>query len=180
MLLLKTQFVWFYLCYLCFVSASRIQSLEGTWKLQDIQGSETTSINLAKTLSYLVADYPNLTANVPGGVYTDLINNNIIGDVFYEYNDTETRWVSKTNWSYSYQFQIDQGFYDSNYIDLVFEGLDTFATISINNEEIGKTENMFRRYIFDVKNSLLKVINMCSFINYSIKVNDFRLEKILL
>lgn len=29
--------------------------------------------------------------------------------------------------------------------------MDTVATISINGEVIGTTENMFRRYIFDIK-----------------------------
>lgn len=49
-------------------------------------------------------EYINLSANVPGGIYTDLANNNIIGDIFYGFNDTETRWVAKKEWIYEKVF----------------------------------------------------------------------------
>jgi len=39
---------------------------------------------------------------------------------------------------------------------LLLKGLDTVAKISINGEEIGKTDNMFRRYSFDIKDFLTK------------------------
>ena len=78
----------------------------------------------------------------------------IIGDVFYGTNDTETRWVAKTNWTYERVFSIDETFVRHTRINVVFEGLDTFATILINGVEIGRSENMFRRYIFDVKKAL--------------------------
>ena len=37
---------------------------------------------------------------------------------------------------------------------LVFEGLDTVATILVNGIQVGKSKNMFHRYIFDVKGAL--------------------------
>jgi beta-mannosidase len=39
-------------------------------------------------------------------------------------------------------------------IYLVCEGLDTFATIYINEVEVGSSQNMFVRYEFDVKDQL--------------------------
>ena len=44
-------------------------------------------------------------------------------------------------------------------IDLVFEGLDTIAGVWLNGKSLGYTNNMFRRYVFPVKN-LLKVEHM--------------------
>lgn len=41
---------------------------------------------------------------------------------------------------------------------LIFGGLDTFATIHVNQNEIGKTANMFVRHMFDVKD-YIKVMN---------------------
>lgn len=37
---------------------------------------------------------------------------------------------------------------------IVFDGVDTFASIVLNNETIGNTDNMFTRYIFDIKPKL--------------------------
>ncbi|KAF2896670.1 hypothetical protein ILUMI_09505, partial [Ignelater luminosus] len=88
---------------------------------------------------------------VPGGIYTDLMKNNILDDIFYGFNDIRTRWVSKMDWNYSRTFEVDfdLGLYEN--VNLVFDGVDTFSNIIINNVEIGKTENMFVRYIFDIK-----------------------------
>lgn len=39
-------------------------------------------------------------------------------------------------------------------IMLICEGLDTVATVRINNKTVGETDNMFVRYIYAVKNVL--------------------------
>lgn len=54
--------------------------------------------------TFLVSEYKNLTANVPGGIYSDLMDNGIIGNIFFGSNDTETRWVAKKNWVYQTVF----------------------------------------------------------------------------
>ena len=36
------------------------------------------------------------------------------------------------------------------------EGLDTVATVTLNNVEIGRAENMFRRYRFNIDSSVLQ------------------------
>ena len=40
---------------------------------------------------------------------------------------------------------------------LVCDGLDTIATVTVNGVVVGKSENMFLRYIYNIK-SALKVI----------------------
>lgn len=42
--------------------------------------------------------------------------------------------------------------YDSTW--LVFDGLDTFATISFCGQQIASTDNQFRQYAFDVSTAL--------------------------
>lgn len=59
---------------------------------------------LTLTLNGILLAVRNFNATVPGGVYTDLMNNNIIGDVFYGYNDIETRWIAYQKWIYSKEF----------------------------------------------------------------------------
>ncbi|KAK4884761.1 hypothetical protein RN001_001032 [Aquatica leii] len=104
--------------------------------------------------------YTKLQATVPGGVYTVLMEANVIDDVFYGFNDIETRWVSKTNWNYSTEFFLENDvLIKKEKIKLVFEGIDTFSTIFLNDQELGVTENMFVRYIFDVQSYLKRGYN---------------------
>ncbi|KAG0721007.1 Beta-mannosidase [Chionoecetes opilio] len=93
---------------------------------------------------------------VPGGVYTDLLAANVLnaGDFYYRYNDMDYRWVSKENWTYSTVMQVGGGVLNHSRVALVFEGLDTAAEVFLNDQEVGKANNMFTRYIFDVKNHL--------------------------
>jgi beta-mannosidase len=116
--------------------------------------AEIANLSGEWTVSEATGKYANLKATVPGGIYTDLMNNKIIGDIFYGNNDTETRWVAEASWTYKREFLVDDGLLNHNTVNLVFEGLDTFSTILINNVEIGTSQNMFVRYIFDVKEVL--------------------------
>lgn len=93
----------------------------------------------------------DITATVPGGIYTDLMKNDIIPDIFYGDNYNTTRWIPRQNWIYYRTFNVeDSSLLESQNINIVFEGLDTFSTVLINDIEVGKSENMFVRYIFDV------------------------------
>ena len=41
-----------------------------------------------------------VSAKVPGSIYTDLINNKVIGNPYYRFNDLLYRWVANDNWTY--------------------------------------------------------------------------------
>jgi len=43
---------------------------------------------------------------------------------------------------------------------LVFEGLDTVATVLVNGVKVGQSTNMFHRYIFNVKGALKAGLNI--------------------
>ena len=49
---------------------------------------------------------------------------------------------------------VDENLRSYAVTNIVFEGLDTFARVLINDMEVGRSENMFVRYIFDVKQLL--------------------------
>ncbi|KAL1508964.1 hypothetical protein ABEB36_003777 [Hypothenemus hampei] len=112
------------------------QSLDGTW------------VGREKEYTY---EYPG---TVPGGVYQDMIDQQIIDDIFTFYHDEDTNWVGTIDWVYYYNFILDDDLLDYENVNLVFEGIDTFATIELNNVTIGTTNNMFVRYYFDVKKHL--------------------------
>ncbi|CAH2094683.1 unnamed protein product [Euphydryas editha] len=48
----------------------------------------------------------SIPGSVPGGVYTDLRNAGIIGDILSGYNDVLTRWVSYDTWTYTGKFNV--------------------------------------------------------------------------
>ena len=89
--------------------------------------------------------YDQLEVTVPGSVYTDLQTAGILGSLYYRFNDVEYRWVAKHNWTYSTVLTLSQAQLDREVIQLDCHGLDTVATIIINQEVVATTNNMFIR-----------------------------------
>jgi len=95
-----------------------------------------------------------IAAAVPGCVHTDLLAAGKIPDPFYRDNEKDVQWVGKSNWVYQRTFDVPETVLQSDRVLLCCEGLDTLASININGEEIGRADNMFRRWEFDVKKAL--------------------------
>ena len=90
-------------------------------------------------------------ATVPGCVHTDLLAADLIPDPYLDRNELQTRWIGKCDWVYATQFQLDADTLDRDALELVCEGLDTLATLRLNGQEIGRSDNMHRRHRFDLK-----------------------------
>ena len=95
-----------------------------------------------------------MPANVPGGVHTDLLALGQIPDPFVGDNEKAVAWVAKEDWVYSKQFDLTQSMLDRKNIWLVCDGLDTLAAVSVNGQQLGNTDNMFRQYRWDIKKHL--------------------------
>jgi len=85
-------------------------------------------------------------ATVPGCVHTDLLKNKLIGDPFYRDNEQKQQWIGKTDWEYQTTFKITPAFLNHKNIELVFEGLDTYADVFLNDKPLLKADNMFRTW----------------------------------
>ncbi|KAK6992856.1 glycoside hydrolase family 2 protein [Favolaschia claudopus] len=97
----------------------------------------------------------SVPASVPSQQYLDLYKAHAIGDPLYGLNNTDQAWVPIQNWTYTSHALT--GLQVTNLLSstyLVFQGLDTFAHITLCNETVGNTNNMFRQYIFDVSSIL--------------------------
>ncbi|MFZ5517864.1 MAG: beta-mannosidase [Candidatus Zhuqueibacterota bacterium] len=90
-------------------------------------------------------------ARVPGCVQTDLMENGLIDDPFFRDNEKSVQWIDKENWEYMCQFQMNSELLRSEHIALVFEGLDTYATVYLNGTKIIEADNMFFPWQADVK-----------------------------
>ena len=92
------------------------------------------------------------SATVPGTVHTDLLQNKLIPDPFYRDNETKLQWISSTEWEYQTYFNVSKNTLQNKTINLVFEGLDTYAEVFLNGKNILYANNMFRTWKIDVKN----------------------------
>lgn len=93
-------------------------------------------------------------ATVPGAVQTDLMASGIIDDPFYGDNEKRVQWVGEKDWEYRKYFEVSAQDLAQNHQELVFEGIDTYATIFVNGHEVFRADNMFRTWRVDVKGFL--------------------------
>src|SRR5215218_2136489 len=92
-------------------------------------------------------------ATVPGEVHVDLMNSGLIPDPFDGDNESLLAWIGRTDWIYRAAFDwVDSG---HTRTDLVAEGLDTVARITLNGREVARTENQHRSYRLDVSELLV-------------------------
>lgn len=90
-------------------------------------------------------------AKVPGEVHTDLLANKLIPDPFYRDNEKKLHWIEKENYEYKTSFAVPAAILNRKNIELVFDGLDTYATVYLNGQLILTADNMFRQWKVDVK-----------------------------
>lgn len=93
-------------------------------------------------------------ATVPGTVHTDLMDCGLINDPFFCLNELGVQWIDKEDWIYETCFTISEQQASSSNKRLVFEGLDTYADVYLNDSLILEANNMFRTWRVNV-NSLL-------------------------
>nr|WP_249436018.1 sugar-binding domain-containing protein [Paenibacillus sp. Marseille-Q4541] len=125
------------------------------WKLRDFDIGEVRDLEVA---SEDYVDYFWMTTSVPGDVHSTLIDRGIIDPPFYGHNDQKCRWVEEKVWWYRTVFEwTDMADKTAGErLELIFNGLDTFATVYLNGVELGSTDNMFIPHAFDVTREIKK------------------------
>ncbi|CUM64612.1 uncharacterized protein PRCAT00002220001 [Priceomyces carsonii] len=92
--------------------------------------------------------YPANSDTYGNQIHTDLLFNKQIRDPFVDDNEIDVQWVGKVDWDYKTNFEASDV---NKRHELVFNGLDTFATVYLNGKEILQSDNMFRIFKVDVK-----------------------------
>lgn len=95
-----------------------------------------------------------MPATVPGTVQTDLLANEKIKDPYFGIEERSVQWIDKVGWSYKTSFDADPALLKSDHDQLVFEGLDTYATVWLNGKKILDADNMFLTWRVDIKSFL--------------------------
>jgi len=87
-----------------------------------------------------------ISAQVPGCVHTDLEAAGHIENPFYGTEEDRVQWIERCDWEYELTFEIEPTLLQAENLELVFEGLDTYATVWLNGNEILKADNMYRSW----------------------------------
>jgi beta-mannosidase len=135
----------------------RVVDLNGPWMLKGFDAGKGDR-DRAHDPHYDDSDW--MEAHVPGVVHLDLIRLKKIPHPFYGLNELEVKWVEDKDWWYRKRLVVDDEVLRSDRVELVFEGLDTFATVWVNGKEVGRFSNMFRRHRIDVKDLLRRGENV--------------------
>jgi beta-mannosidase len=93
-------------------------------------------------------------AEVPGCVHLDLYYNDLIEDPFFRDNENKLQWIEKEDWVYKTSFNISSDILASEAIELVFQGIDTYAEVFLNGKYLFSADNMFRTWAFKCKDIL--------------------------
>ena len=109
-----------------------MQDLSGPWMLSQDGGS--VRVEMA----------------VPGDAITALQAAGAIADPYWGRNEYATRWVAEADWTLQRRFVHAGG-----KTELVIDGLDTLAEVSLNGHVVLQAANAFRRWRVDVSDSLI-------------------------
>ena len=96
-----------------------------------------------------------LPVTVPSVVQQNLYDAGLIPHPYLGTAEDQLLWISDHPWSYATHFDVRSDLLDKEVVELVFEGIDTYAEVTLNGHKILDTDNQFRTWITEVK-SLLK------------------------
>ena len=81
-------------------------------------------------------------SGMPTNVHRDLQHNGIIQDPYKGKQENDCQWVGENSWIYRATFQTPDLIFGQKAV-LAFDGLDTYATVVLNDQQILKTKDMF-------------------------------------
>lgn len=148
---MKSAFFFLFQFLFMLASAQPVNSIDlsGTWQFRKSGSGEW------------------LPAKVPGTVHQDLLALNKIPDPYIDTNERAVQWIENEDWEYKNEFNADAIYLSQKNIELVMDGLDTYADVFLNDSLILKADNMFRQWRVDVKPYLRSGKNELRFYFYS-------------
>jgi beta-mannosidase len=125
-------------------------SLDGEWQLFHLQRG---AHDIRHPDDLIASGLESIPANVPGNVELDLVRAGLLPDPFYADNIKRLRSLETYEWWYQRRIDIPETFKDQA-CELVFDGLDTLATIWLNGEQVGQSSNMLVEQHFIITGAL--------------------------
>ena len=125
------------------------------------------SLNQGWTLTGDTLDI-NMQVDVPSVVQQSLYENGIIPHPYLGTVENDLLWISDHNWDYVLHFDVNRKLFEKENIELVFEGIDTYAEVFLNGKKLFFADNQFRLWKQRVNDLLKKKDNLLEvhFIRY--------------
>jgi len=110
----------------------------------------------------------NMQVDVPSVVQQSLYENGVIPHPYLGTVENQLLWISDHPWDYTLHFDADKELFEKENVELCFEGLDTYAEVSLNGYELFSADNQFREWKADAKPFLKEKDNLLEvhFIRY--------------
>ncbi len=105
------------------------------------------------------------STQVPFSIHTDLYRHGFISDPLVASQKTSMGWIDSIPWKYRKVFRLDAPMQSKKNVDLVFEGIDTYADIYLNGVWLFRASGMFRPWRIAVEH-LLKTDNQIEVVFY--------------
>jgi len=136
----KRVYVWMIPLLLILFSCSNnnpglqnLHDLDANWKLSRLGSNEKYKVD------------------IPSTVHSVLFNEEVINHPYSDDEEKNIKWIENEDWAYTTWFKTSDSWFDYDKIELLCDGLDTYAEIYLNEKEILKSNNMFRSWTVDLK-----------------------------
>ena len=96
-------------------------------------------------------DINALPVTVPSVVQQNLYDARLIPHPYQGTVENELLWISDHPWTYATCFDVASQLMAKDAVELVFEGIDTYATVTLNGRKLFDADNQFRTWKQDVK-----------------------------
>ncbi|TFK28781.1 beta-mannosidase [Coprinopsis marcescibilis] len=95
------------------------------------------------------------TSSFPTTVHVELLNLKRIPDPFIGLHEWDVQWIGEAEWLFKSVLEVTEEELSAPNVDLFFEGLDTFAVVTLNGQEILQSTNQFVAHRVSVKDKLV-------------------------
>ena len=113
-------------------------SLNGTWRMC-VEGENP-----------FVPAHQWVDAQVPGSVYSALLDAGLMPNPFWRDNETQALKLMENDFTFATTFSVDEALLASDALVIHCDGLDTLASLTLNGVFIGSADNMHRTWEYEV------------------------------
>ncbi|NND76648.1 MAG: glycoside hydrolase family 2 protein, partial [Flavobacteriales bacterium] len=110
-----------------------LKLLNENWKLSKLGSSDRIKVDM------------------PATVQNTLFKDGLINDPFSGNEEHNIKWIEKEDWEYRTWFKPTAEWFDLDEVELICNGLDTYATVFLNGDTVLKADNMFRTWSANIK-----------------------------
>ena len=128
--------------------------LTGNWTIRPVKGTGIPAAEYGPAAANAAAQDWEIRTDVPMSVLQAMLENGLIEDPFYRKNEYAVREVCRQDFVFCTTFVPEEKVLSCRFADLVFEGLDTLAEITLNGQALASCDNMHRTWRFPVQDLL--------------------------